>query len=165
MKLIAELCGETHEIDIVTDGEAVTARVGARSYDISASEPEPGVHLFKADGQIFSAAVTPAPPDYIVEVNGLDVDVKIIDPKRLRGSGSNEADASGRIEIRTAMPGKVVRVLKLKGDAVRKGEGVVVVEAMKMQNEMRSPKDGTVGDIRAAEGDTVGAGDILLTIE
>ena len=61
--------------------------------------------------------------------------------------------------------GKVVRILKSTGDAVTKGEGVIVVEAMKMQNEMKAPRDGTVGDIRVAEGDTVGAGDVLVVID
>ena len=165
MKLNAEINSETHEIEIVGDGEALTARVGDRTYSIGASEPEPGLHLFKSDGRIFSAAVTAKALGYMVEINGLDLDVKIIDPKRLRGTGSTDSDASGRAEIRTAMPGKVVRILKAAGDTVTKGEGVIVVEAMKMQNEMRSPKDGTVTEIRAAEGDTVSAGDVLLVIE
>ncbi|MBK6587173.1 MAG: hypothetical protein IPG22_02470 [Acidobacteria bacterium] len=63
------------------------------------------------------------------------------------------------------MPGKVVRVLVAQGDTVQKGDGVVVVEAMKMQNEMKSPKDGVIAAIKAAEGDTVGAGDVLVVIE
>ena len=63
------------------------------------------------------------------------------------------------------MPGKVVRVLVAEGDAVQKGDGVIVVEAMKMQNEMKSPKDGVVSKIKIAEGDTVSAGDILVVIE
>ena len=63
------------------------------------------------------------------------------------------------------MPGKVVRILKAVGDEVAKGDGVIVVEAMKMQNEMKSPKDGVIKEIRVAESDTVGAGDILVVIE
>ncbi|MBC7900992.1 MAG: biotin/lipoyl-binding protein [Saprospiraceae bacterium] len=63
------------------------------------------------------------------------------------------------------MPGKVVRILVEKGAEVKKGEGVVVVEAMKMQNELKSPKDGIVKDIKIEEGATVSAGDILVWIE
>jgi biotin carboxyl carrier protein len=68
-------------------------------------------------------------------------------------------------EIKTAMPGKVVRVLVEVGAQVAKGDGIIVVEAMKMQNELRSPKDGTVKDIRGSEGATVNPGEVLAIIE
>ena len=63
------------------------------------------------------------------------------------------------------MPGKVVRILVSNGAQVQKGDGVIVVEAMKMQNEMKSPKDGVVTTILVKEGDNVGAGDVLLVVE
>ncbi len=63
------------------------------------------------------------------------------------------------------MPGKVVRVLVEAGAEVSKGDGILVVEAMKMQNELKSPKDGTVREIRAADGQTVATGEVLATIE
>ena len=63
------------------------------------------------------------------------------------------------------MPGKVVRILVAQGDTVEPGQGVVVVEAMKMQNEMKSPKAGTVREVRTRTDATVTAGEILLVIE
>ena len=63
------------------------------------------------------------------------------------------------------MPGKVVRVLVERGQEVEAGAGLVVVEAMKMQNELKSPKAGTVVELRAAPGATVNAGDVLVVIE
>ena len=63
------------------------------------------------------------------------------------------------------MPGKLVRVLAAEGAAIKQGEGVLIVEAMKMQNEMKSPKDGIVKEIRVSEGTTVNAGDVLAVIE
>jgi len=63
------------------------------------------------------------------------------------------------------MPGKVVRILLEAGSEVKKGDGVLVVEAMKMQNEMKSPKDGIVRELRSTEGSTVNAGDVLVVIE
>jgi biotin carboxyl carrier protein len=110
---------------------------------------------------VFEAAVA----DGHVTLAGHTFDVNIIDPKRLRGSASGSGHDHGHAEIRTAMPGKVVRILKAAGDSVTKGEGVIVVEAMKMQNEMKSPRDGTIGEIRVSEGDTVGAGDVLVVID
>lgn len=167
MKLQAEIADEKHEVEIVRDGRSVRARVGGREYDLDVSEPEKGVFLIKNGASVFEVSVDPAAADGTNRVSLKDhsFDVKILDPKRLRGSGGGSADASGKAEIKTAMPGKVVRILKETGDTVEKGEGVIVVEAMKMQNEMRSPKDGSLTEIKFAEGDTVAAGDVLVTIE
>ncbi|QYO67495.1 biotin/lipoyl-containing protein [Leptolyngbya sp. 7M] len=82
-----------------------------------------------------------------------------------QAGGCMAAVADGVVELKTAMPGKVVRVIVAEGDEVKKGDGILVVEAMKMQNEMRSPKNGTVKTISVAEGSTVAAGDILAVIE
>ena len=168
MKFIAETDGNKHEVEIVREEGRVFASVDGRKYALEASEPEDGVFLFKNDGAIFeafvSAQVNPGDPD-LVRVRDEVHEVLIIDPKRLRGAKGDEADASGKAEIKTAMPGKVVRILVSVGDAVQKGDGVIVVEAMKMQNEMRSLKDGTVSEIKVAESDTVSAGDVLVVIE
>jgi biotin carboxyl carrier protein len=63
------------------------------------------------------------------------------------------------------MPGKVIKLLAEKGAAVQAGQGLIVVEAMKMQNEMRSPRDGVVAKINVAEGATVVAGQALIVVE
>jgi biotin carboxyl carrier protein len=63
------------------------------------------------------------------------------------------------------MPGKVIKLLAEKGTAVQAGQGLIVVEAMKMQNEMHSPKDGVVARIHVAEGATVAAGQTLIVVE
>jgi biotin carboxyl carrier protein len=63
------------------------------------------------------------------------------------------------------MPGKVVRIVAEVGQEVKTGDSIIVVEAMKMQNEMKSPKDGVVKEIRAEVGATVNAGDVLAVIE
>jgi biotin carboxyl carrier protein len=83
----------------------------------------------------------------------------------LRGGGTAGGQTTGTSEIKTAMPGKVMRVLVEEGAEIKQGEGVIVVEAMKMQNEMKSPRDGIVKEIRFAEGATVNAGDVLAVIE
>jgi|ERR1035437_947057 biotin carboxyl carrier protein len=168
MKLQADLDGKTHDIEIRRDGEKVIARVDRIEYELEASEPEPGVFLIKSGPQIFDTFVerpsTPSEPTHVT-VGQSAFDIKLIDPKRLRGSAIDDAHAAGIIEIKTAMPGKVVRILVSAGDSVAKGDGILVVEAMKMQNELRSPKDGVVKELRAAEGATVNAGQVLAIIE
>jgi biotin carboxyl carrier protein len=100
-----------------------------------------------------------------VRIGPTELEVKVIDPKRLRSAGAGHEDGDGLAEIKTAMPGKVVSLLLTVGSTVEKGDGVLVVEAMKMQNELKSPKDGVIKEIRVAEGAAVSAGDILATIE
>src|SRR4030095_177127 len=125
-------------------------------------------YLIKKDGKIFEAFVAPsdrADRPKKITIKGREIEVRIYDPKRLRGFAGVGEHADGLAEIKTAMPGKVVRILLKDGVAVEKGDGVLVVEAMKMQNELKSPKAGTVKEIRVTEGDTVSAGDILALIE
>jgi biotin carboxyl carrier protein len=164
MKINAQLNGETHTIEI----EGGKAAIDGREYEIEASTPETGVVLLKSEGRIFEAVVTPdgtSRESVSVSLGGNTFDIRLSDPKRLRASGGDAAHADGLAEIKSAMPGKVVRILVEQGSEVAKGEGVVVVEAMKMQNELKAPKDGTVSAVKVEEGQTVNAGDVLVTIE
>ena len=168
MKLQAELGDKKHEIEIKHTDSKVFASVDGRAYELEVSEPEPNVYLLKDNGKISQAFVSPqrkAGDPFQVQIGGRTLDIKLIDPKRLRSAGPDAEHGDGAAEIRTAMPGKVVRILVEKGASIEKGEGVLVVEAMKMQNELKSPKSGTVKDIRVEEGATVAAGDVLAVIE
>ena len=170
MKLIAELDQEKHEIEITGgDGAAtLTAEIDGRLYELEASEPEPNVYLFKHRNRIYQIFVSPnekASEPFAVSVGTHNYEIKITDPKRLRGAETSGGQAAGASEIKTAMPGKVMRVMVETGADVKAGDGVIIVEAMKMQNEMKSPKDGVIKEIRFSEGATVNAGDVLAVIE
>ncbi len=97
-----------------------------------------------------------------VQVAGRQYRVRISDARDRKAN--HLVAAAGPVELRSQMPGKVVRLLVGPGDPVEAGQGVVVVEAMKMQNEITAPKSGTVQRIVAPEGATVGAGEVLLVI-
>jgi biotin carboxyl carrier protein len=85
------------------------------------------------------------------------------DPPETAAARTKRAAAAARLQA--TMPGKVIRVLVQEGDTVSAGQGIVVVEAMKMQNEMKAPRAGTVKTLRAEAGGTVGAGDLIALIE
>jgi biotin carboxyl carrier protein len=91
-------------------------------------------------------------------------DYTIDDPRQWKGS-DGAAGGAGRAVIVAPMPGKVVRVLVTVGDEVGAGDGIVVVEAMKMQNELKAPRGGRVSAIQAQENDSVVAGATLAVIE
>jgi biotin carboxyl carrier protein len=97
-------------------------------------------------------------------VNGIAMPVEVFDPRSLR-SASGSALSQGKQTVCAPMPGKVVRILVAQGDVVEAGQGLVVVEAMKMQNEMKSPKAGTVVELKTRVDAAVTAGDILVVVE
>lgn len=100
-----------------------------------------------------------------VFVRGKLYQIAIRDARSLRSRRRSAAADAGPLRLRASMPGKVVRVLANKGDSIQAGNGILVIEAMKMQNEVRSPKDGTVKELHAHEGMNVNAGDVLAVLE
>ena len=168
MKLQAQLNDKTHDVEITKENGTLFASVDGRQYELESSEPEPGVYLFKHEGRVYEAKVIApgiAGGSTHVRIGSNEFDIRLIDPKRLRGAGAGYDQEDGIAEIKTAMPGKVVRVLVERGAEVQAGDGVIVVEAMKMQNELKAPKSGIVKEIRVTEGAAVSSGDILMTIE
>lgn len=168
MKLQAQIDDKKVDVEIKRDGNRVFARVDDREYELEASQPEPNVFLLKHEGRVHEFVVgKPADPSqaYTVSSRHGEVDIRLIDPKKLRGAGGADGQADGLAEIKTMMPGKVVRLIAAIGDAVEKGDAVLVVEAMKMQNDLKAPKAGVVKEFRVDEGATVSAGDVLAVIE
>lgn len=167
MKLRATIQEVEVDVEIRREAGKLFANVDGRDYQLEAHRSPSGVTLLTADGQVFDCRVDGQP------ASGKPVDVfvgtqhhvvTLTDPKRLRGVGSGGAHADGTARIVAPMPGKVVRILIEPGASVQAGDGIVVVEAMKMQNEMKSPKAGTV-TVNVEVGATVNGGDVLAVIE
>jgi biotin carboxyl carrier protein len=102
--------------------------------------------------------------DGAVIVDGQRIPYTVSDPRSLRAASSSASD-SGPRPLKAPMPGRIVRVLVAPGEAVAAGQGCVVIEAMKMQNELKAPKAGKVARLSAVVGDTVAAGTVLLVVE
>ena len=101
---------------------------------------------------------------YLVSINGEHVPVEILDGRAVLRKASQQSQA-GAVELRAPMPGKIVRRLLAEGEEVGANQGVVVMEAMKMQNEIKSPKKGIVRKIMVTDGSAVNAGDLLAIVE
>jgi len=127
----------------------------------SVTPVESGSYLVRIGPRTYR--VTPSPGGE-VSVNGRTLRMEVFDPRDLR-PGAQSRTQQGPRKISAPMPGKVVRVLVTPGDAVEAGQGLIVVEAMKMQNEMKSPQAGRVVEVRTQAGATVAAGDILIVVE
>lgn len=168
MKLLADIAGERHELQIKRDGARVFAEIDGRHIELEASDTEAGSYLLMIGGRVYDcrARQNAAQPErFEVHVRNQAYQISLADPKRLRATVSAAAHGEGTAQIVAQMPGKVARVLVEVGAEVEAGDGLVVVEAMKMQNEMKSPKAGVVTVLNAKTGATVNAGDILAVIE
>ncbi|HEY3582293.1 MAG TPA: biotin/lipoyl-containing protein [Pyrinomonadaceae bacterium] len=151
MKLKAIIGDQERDLSLKLEGERVSAEIDGRHYDLVAREIEPGFYLFFLGDKVREFRV--------------DENVNIIDPKRLRSGQNSSGHHHGTAQIVAPMPGKVVRVQVEAGATVEKGAGVIVVEAMKMQNEMKAPRAGVVVTLNVQPGDTVNAGDVLVVLE
>jgi biotin carboxyl carrier protein len=100
-----------------------------------------------------------------VVIDGRRYGFEVVDPRSLQGRRGAGAGTEGPRPVKAPMPGRVVRLLVEVGVEVAEGQGVVVIEAMKMQNELKSPKAGRVVRVAAVVGETVGAGDVLVVVE
>jgi biotin carboxyl carrier protein len=126
---------------------------------------EPGVYSVLLDGASFEVRILPSSQGGLTAtVAGRRFAVEVSDP-RDASRVSRASIGSGRQNVTAPMPGKVVRVLVAAGDVVEAAQGLVVVEAMKMQNELKAARPGRVAEIRTRDGETVGAGDVLLVLE
>jgi biotin carboxyl carrier protein len=146
---------------ILIDGHAV--EIDPEQLD-AVKEVEPGVYSVLLAGRSFEVRATAGQDGLKVETAGRRFTAEVRDPRN-GGRQSRAAIASGRQRIAAPMPGKVVRLLVREGDAVDIGQGLIVVEAMKMQNEMKASRAGRVVEVSVRDGDTVTAGDKLVVIE
>lgn len=173
MQFQVEVGENTHTVVVQREGERFTVTVSGRVHLIDAK---------RLNGQMLSLLVAPSPDaetvqsveaaiapgrqvgSFTVNVNGQDVPIQI----RAGGAGRRKdaaATGSGPQRVVAPMPGKVVRVLVKAGDEVKPKQGLVVVEAMKMENELKSARAGRVRDVLVSEGRSVDAGTVLLIVE
>ena len=129
---------------------------------VDASRPVPDVLSMLVEDAAWEAGLVDIEDGFEVELLGVRHEAEVIDPRR---KALRLADAGGAAAIKTAMPGRIVRTLVVEGDTVAKGQPVVVVEAMKMENELKAPREGTVKRLAVSPGDLVEAGTVLVELE
>ena len=160
-QVAAERLGSPDRFRLTVDGrtfEVNAARVGQRTWS-----------LLLPDGSQHPVAVSGTPASGLtVHLTTGDVPVTLPDVGRRRRPDSARAGvpgSAGPARIVAPMPGRVVRILAAVGQRVRAGQGIVVVEAMKMENEVRAPQDGLVRDVPVREGQSVDARTLLAVVE
>jgi biotin carboxyl carrier protein len=165
MKLTLTIDGRPDTIEILSPAPACRFQLGdAPPRDADVEMPGPDVYSILLDGRSYDTFVEDTPTGLVVTIEGHRFEIEAHDPRRW--SRKAAAAGAGTVQsILSPMPGKVVRILAAPGDEVVPGQGIVVVEAMKMQNELKSNRTGRVLTVPAKEGATVTAGELLATIE
>lgn len=169
MRYFAKLKGqkEAAPIDIKPVGPGhFTVKVGEKQYDVDALTLDHGAVSMIIDGESFGVEFDEGAEEVAVLLRGHIARVDIASERQLRmRAASAQFSAEGKQLIAAPMPGKVVKVLVKVGDDVQQNQGLVVVEAMKMENELKSPKAGKVTELFCKEGQTVENGAKLVVVE
>lgn len=166
MKLEIEIGGKVRTVEL-SRGEApqqYRATMDGEPVEFEARLLRPGVLSLLLEGRSYRLVLEEDPNDPAILIAGRRLPYRLDDPRSLKARRSHAGSSDGPKPIKASMPGRVVRVLVERDAAVEAHQGIVVIEAMKMQNEIKSPKAGTVAEIRVAPGDTVAAGEVLAVI-
>lgn len=164
MKYIATIDDRSFEIDINEEGEIIAD--GKRlSVDFQSVADQP-VYSMLLDGESFEASVFLRDKEVEVLLRGrlFLIDVEDERQRRLRETASIELDLEGEFMLTAPMPGMVVAVPVELGQNVEKGDNLIILESMKMQNELKAPREGEVSSIRVGPGDSVDQNQTLLTL-
>jgi biotin carboxyl carrier protein len=137
--------------------------IDGRQVAACAAPASAGAYSILLDGRSLMVTTEEYAEGFLVRVDGREYQVLVTDPRSWRHARGGGLELEGRQQLVAPMPGKIVRVLASVGQKVSAGEGLLVIEAMKMQNEIRAPKSGTVEQL-AREGQTVNAGEVLAVV-
>jgi biotin carboxyl carrier protein len=157
--------GKAHRLEILGGEAGWMCRFDDQPLQVDAVIPRRDVLSLLIDGKVYEIKREQTATDLHLWVGNSRLAVEVRDPRSLRSRQRSGIDKEGPRKIVAPMPGRVVRVLVQEKETVESGQGVVVVEAMKMQNEIKSPKAGVVQKISAVPGAAVNPGDVLAIVE
>jgi biotin carboxyl carrier protein len=165
MKYTATIDGTRIDLEIVhANARTIEAKVAGQVYQIDRKDIAHGVFWFNWNNRSVDVSITAQDDTYIVALNGRPISVEIEDPRTALRKAAHHGH-SGAVELRAPMPGKVVKVLLQEGAEVHANQGILIIEAMKMQNEIKSPKSGKVKRLSVQETAAVNAGELLAVVE
>lgn len=156
---------KNYRVELARSGSGWRCRLNGREFNLDAVPMAKGSISVLINGQSYYATQEFTDGESTIVVGRERFSVVVRDPRSLRGRRASASSTAGTRRITAPMPGKVVRVLAPAGTEIDIGQPVLVIEAMKMQNELKAPKKGRVSKINVSEGTAVEAGQILAEIE
>jgi biotin carboxyl carrier protein len=165
MKLEVHITGRRRTVELEREAGGWRATIDGQSLPADVVEIAPNTLSVLLAGQSHEVCVTPGADGKLkLQTGAQEFSAEVLDPRTWSGRRHSGVEVEGRQQIIAPMPGKVVRVLVKAGDTVEAGQGLLVVEAMKMQNEIRSPKSGAIERVLVSEGQAVNAGEVLCIV-
>ena len=164
MTVWIEIEGKRRRVDLpanVQDGGMLSCQVDGQPIEVEAHRVQPGTLSLIVDGRQYGCLLD---GDAVV-IAGRRYEFAVDDPRSLRGRRRTGEGAAGPRTVKASMPGRVVRILVKEGDDVAEHQGIIVIEAMKMQNELKTPKAGRIAKVAVAVDATVSAGEVLIVVE
>lgn len=162
-----EIDGKLRRLDLTlnADDDSWVAALDGLAVKVDAELVQPGILSLIIAGHAFRCVLDEGPTETAIQVSGERHIFSVEDPRSLTARRRKSGTAGGQQVIKAPMPGRIVRLLVVQGEQVAAHQGVVVIEAMKMQNELKATRAGAIAEIKTEAGATVGAGEILLVIE
>ncbi len=160
-----EIDEKLHQVELVRAGSGWHCKLDGRELPVDVVFSQSGVLSILLNGKSYEVKQETAGPETSIVVGNERFRASIRDPRSLRSRRRGADSGQGVKKLSAPMPGKVVRILAPAGTEVEAGQPVLVIEAMKMQNELKSPKKGRVKKIAVSEGAAVEAGQALAEVE
>jgi biotin carboxyl carrier protein len=167
MAFIAKLGDQTYTVDIEEVGSSVyRVAVDGDEFLVDGKQTGQNNYSLIINHRSFEVDVDSSEDEYRVLVDGRSYHIHLVDERRMRlGGFQTGIQLQGRQEVTVPMAGKVITVLVSEGDRVDKDQGLVIVEAMKMENEVRSPIAAEIKEVRIKAGQSVEVGETLMVVE
>ncbi|HMF89878.1 MAG TPA: biotin/lipoyl-containing protein [Candidatus Angelobacter sp.] len=157
--------GKTRRVELLRTGSGWQCKLDGKDFLADVAFPRPGLLSILVDGKSYEVKQQAVAGENSIVIGQERFSVAVRDPRSLASRRRAGYDEQGVKKITAPMPGKVVRILAPAGTAVESGQAVLVIEAMKMQNELKSPKKGRVKKLNVSEGAAVEAGQSLAEVE
>ncbi len=157
--------GKTYRVELLRAGSGWSCRLDGREFPVDVVSPQPGVLSLLIHGKSYEVKQEVGAAETHIVVGHERFSAVVRDPRSLRGRRGADSGGQGARKITAPMPGKVVRILAPAGTEVEAGQALLVIEAMKMQNELKAPKKGKVTRLGVNEGDAVETGQTLAEVE
>ncbi|HKQ88029.1 MAG TPA: biotin/lipoyl-containing protein [Candidatus Acidoferrales bacterium] len=164
MKLDIQLGGPPHTVEISRTEHKLQCTIDGIALGADCVEVAADTYSILLAGRSFEASVEAFGEELCITISGREFAARVRDPRKWQRNHSAAATSEHRQNVLAPMPGRIVRVLVVAGETIKAGQGIVVVEAMKMQNEVRAPRAGKVERLLVKEGQPVNAGETIAVV-
>jgi Acetyl/propionyl-CoA carboxylase, alpha subunit len=166
MKYVVILNGKQYPIEIVRENHLYRLTINDKSFTVDSFRPAAQSISMLIEGKSYEVGLEKNGNIFTVYFSNDTIELELVDARKFQASDSvRSAGASGPLKIQAPMPGKIVKVAVQEMSTVQEGDSLLIMEAMKMQNELKAPKSGTVSKIHVREGEPVSISQVLMILE